>query len=480
MFRNRRVRELSGPLAFLLTLLLGLARPGPAQTGGTSTPSVQAQSPFSGSVPTGQATGTTLPLSLKEAFDRALQYNLGVIESDQNTRLARATRLRSLNALVPQITAQLSATIEQLNLATFGFPVSQLHGIPSIVGPFSIADARGYVSQNVFNWSDLKNFKSSAEAAKASVLSYKSDRDFVILVTGNAYLQVIADGANVDSDRAQVKTAQTLYDQAVDQNKAGVIASIDALRAHVQLQTQQQTLIAAVNQLSIDKLTLARVIGLPTGQEFELTDSVPYAPLNGITLEQALQQAYVTRPDYLSAKAQVRSAQLALQAAAAQNYPSLSLNANYGDIGTPNFATSHGTFTFAGTLNVPIFQGTEVRAAKLQADATLQQRKAELENLRGTIDDQVRTAFFNLNSFSELVAVAKSNIGLADQTLIQAQDRFQAGVADNLEVVQAQQSVAVANQSYIASLYSFNLAKISLAQAIGIAEQSGLQYLGVR
>ena len=480
MVRSQRVLEVVGPLAVLLTLLVGFARPVPGQTAGTSVPSVQAQSPFLGSVPTGQATGTPLPLSLKEAFDRALKYNLGVIESDQNTRLARAAKLRSLNALVPQITAQLSATIEQVNLAAFGLPVSQFPGIPGVVGPFSIADARGYVSQNVFNWSDLKSWKSSVEAEKASLLSYKSDRDFVVLVTGNAYLQVIADGATVDSDRAQVKTAQTLYDQAVDQNKAGVIASIDVLRAHVQLQTQQQSLIAAQNQLSIDKLTLARVIGLPTGQEFQLTDAVPYAPLTGITLEQALEQAYVTRPDYLSAKAQVRSAELALQAAAAQNYPSLSLNANYGDIGSPNFATSHGTVTFAGTLNVPLFQGTEVRAAKLQADATLQQRKAELENLRGTIDDQVRTAFFNLHSSSELVAVAKSNIDLANQTLTQAQDRFAAGVADNLSVVQAQQSVASANQSYIASLYSFNLAKISLAQAIGIAEQSGLQYLGVR
>jgi outer membrane protein TolC len=445
-------------------------------------PSGQAQSPFSGSVPTGEATGTTLPLSLKEAFDRALKYNLGVIESDQNTRLSRAAKLQNLSALLPNISARVSATIEQINLAALGLSPSSIpiNGIPAIVGPFSVADARGYLSQQVFNWSDLKSWKSSAEAEKASMLSYKSDRDLVVLVTGNAYLQVIADGATVDSDRAQVKTAQTLYDQAVDQNKAGVIASIDVLRAQVQLQTQQQALIAARNQLAIDKLTLARVIGLPAGQEFGLTDSVPYAPLDGITLEQALQQAYVTRPDYLSAKAQVRSAQLARQAAAAQNYPSLSLDTNYGDIGSPNFAHSHGTFTFAGTLNIPLFLGTQVRAAKLQTDAALQQRKAELENLRGSIDDQVRTAFFNLNSSSELVAVAKSNIDLANQTLTQAQDRFAAGVADNLSVVQAQQSVASANQSYIASLYSFNLAKISLAQAIGIAEQSALQYLGVR
>jgi len=491
MFRNERVQELVSALSVLLTMLLGAPSPSTGQTAGGSTtsgpsqsgaaPSGQAQSPFSGSVPAGQATGTTLPLSLKEAFDRALKYNLGVIESDQNTRLARATKLRSLNALVPNITARLSATIEQINLAALGLPVSQFPaGFPAIAGPFGVADARGYLSQQVFNWSDLKSWKSSAEAEKAAAFSYKSDRDLVIFVTGNAYLQVIADGATVDSDRAQVKTAQTLYDQAVDQNKAGVIASIDVLRAKVQLQTQQQSLIAAENQLAIDKLTLARVIGLPTGQEFQLTDSVPYAPLNGITQEQALQQAYETRPDYLSVKAQVRSAQLARQAAAAENYPTLSLDTNYGDIGSPNFAHSHGTFTFAGTLNVPLFQGTQVRAAKLQADAALQQRKAELENLRGSIDDQVRTAFFNLNSSSELVAVAKSNIDLANQTLTQAQDRFAAGVADNLSVVQAQQSVASANQSYIASLYSFNLAKISLAQAIGIAEQSALQYLGVR
>jgi outer membrane protein TolC len=463
----------------LVLLILCPSVSGRGQTG-PSAAATSPQNPFLGSVPTGQATATTLSLSLKEAFDRALKYNLGVIESDQNTRLARAARLRNLSALLPNISARLSATIQQINLAALGLSPHQFPGIPTIVGPFSVADARGYLSQQVFNWSDLKSWKSSREAERVSVLAYKSDRDLVILVTGNAYLQVISDGATVDSDRAQVKTAQTLYDQAVDQSKAGVIASIDLLRAKVQLQTQQQSLIAAENQLAIDKLTLARVTGLPTGQDFQLTDSVPYAPLSGITLEEALKQAYETRPDYLSAKAQVRSAELARQAAAAENYPTLSLDTNYGDIGSPNFAQSHGTFIFAGTLNVPLFQGTQVRAAKLQADALLQQRKAELESLRGSIDDQVRTALFDLKSSAELVAVAKSNIDLANQTLTQAQDRFAAGVADNLSVVQAQQSVASANQSYIASLYSFNLAKISLAQAIGIAEQSALQYLGVR
>jgi outer membrane protein TolC len=252
------------------------------------------------------------------------------------------------------------------------------------------------------------------------------------------------------------------------------------LRAKVEFQTQQQRLIAAENQLAIDKLGLARVIGLPTGQEFQLTDAVPYAALSEVTLEQALQQAYATRPDYMSARAQVRAAELSRQSAVAENYPTLSTDTNYGDIGSPNFATSHGTFAFATTLNIPIFQGSKVRADKLQADAALRQREAELADLSGRIDEQVRTAFLNLKSSSELVAVSESNIDLANQTLTQAQDRLSAGVADNLEVVQAQEAVATANQSYIASLYAYNLAKISLAQAIGIAEHSALQYLGAR
>jgi outer membrane protein TolC len=216
------------------------------------------------------------------------------------------------------------------------------------------------------------------------------------------------------------------------------------------------------------------------GQEFQLTDSVPYAALDGMTQERALQQAISTRPDYLSTKAQVHAAELARQAAAAENYPSLTTNTNYGEIGSPNFGSAHGTLDFALTLNIPIYQGSRVRADKLHTDSVLQQRKAELADMEGQIDEQVRTAFFNLKSSSELVSVAESNVELAGQTLGQAQDRFRAGVADNLEVVQAQESVAAANQSYISSLFAFNLAKISLAQAIGVTEQSALQYLGAK
>jgi outer membrane protein TolC len=442
---------------------------------------VLGQSAFHGSVPASQATAETLPLSLEEAFARALTHNLGLIESDQNTRGARAERLRRLNALLPDVSASISGTREQISLKALGFNVS-LPGlsIPKIVGPFGVADARVYVSQQIFNWSDRQGVRAAAAAERASQLTYRSDRDLVVFTTGNAYLVVLADHATVDSTRAQVTMATALHDRAVDQNAAGVIASINVLRARVELQTQQQRLIAAENQLAIDKLALARIIGLPKGQTFRVTDAAPFAPLDGITLDQALERAYATRPDYLSGQAQVRAAELARRSAAAASYPSLSMDANYGDIGSPNFGTSHGTFSAALTLTVPVFQGTGVRARTLQADAALKQRSAELADLDGRIDEQVRTAFLNLTSSSSLVAVAKSSVGLASQALEQARDRFSAGVADNLEVVQAQEAVAAATQSHIASLYAYNLSKISLAQAIGAAEQSALTFLGVK
>jgi outer membrane protein TolC len=472
MIENQRARYLLFSLFAYLILSFG----SPKLFG------AQAQNPFLGSVPTGQATGTTLELSLSAAMERALNYNLGAIQSRENTRAAHALRLRSLNALLPNLSARISHELEQVNLKAVGFNPPNIPGfrIPSIVGPFSVADARAYLSQEVFNWSDIKNLKSASESERASQYTYKRDRDLVVLTAGDAYLLVISDLATVDSIRARVETAQTLYQNDVDQNKQGVIAGIDVLRARVELQTEQQRLISAENQLAIDKLVLARVIGLPNGQEFRLADSVPYTPLTDITLEQSLKQARLTRPDYLSAEAQVRAAELALRAAAAENYPSLSTDVNFGDIGSPNFGTSHGTFSFAVALNIPIFQGSRVRADKLQADSALEQRKAELADLEGKIDDEVRTAFFNLRSSSELVTVATSNIELANQTLEQARDRFRAGVADNLEVVQAQESVASANQSYIAGLYSFNVAKLSLALAIGVAEESALPYLGVK
>lgn len=434
------------------------------------------ESPFLGSVPSGAPAGTVLQLSLSDALDRGLKYNLGLVESDVATRTTRAQRLKSLNDLLPNVNASISQTVEQVNLRALGLKIP-IAGFPVIVGPFGVQDARASISQTIFNWSSVEKLRASNERLKASQNSYKSSRDLVVLAVANAYLQVIADTSTIESQQAQLSTSEALYRRASDQRAAGVAARIDELRAQVELQTQQQRLIAARDQRSKDMLSLARAIGLPVGQEFALTDNVPYTPLEGVSLDKALQDAYTNRPDYLSAQREVRAASLSRKAAVAENFPTVTSAADYGAIG-PNFGNSHGTFTASASVNIPIFQGTRVKADVLEADATLQQKQAELENLKGRVDQDVRDAFFDLDSASELVKVAKSNTDLARETLGQAQDRFSAGVTDNIEVVQAQESVASADQAYISSLYAFNIAKVQLARAVGIAEQAVKAYLG--
>ena len=218
------------------------------------------------------------------------------------------------------------------------------------------------------------------------------------------------------------------------------------------------------------------MIGLPPGQEFELTDKAPYAPLAPMSVEEALRRAYTARPDYLSAVQQVLGSERFRRAATAEHLPTLGINGNYGAAGV-NVGDSHGVFLAGATLDIPIFAGGRAHADALQAEASLRQSQQQLANLRGQIDYEVRAALLDLNAADDQVQVAKSSLDLANQTLDQARDRFIAGVAENLEVVQAQESVAAANENYIASLYSHNVAKVSLARAIGFAEQGVKLYL---
>jgi outer membrane protein TolC len=255
-----------------------------------------------------------------------------------------------------------------------------------------------------------------------------------------------------------------------------VIPAIDALRAQVELQSRQQQLIVARNTYAKQKLSLGRIIGLAPGQEFSLTTEVPYEPLAAMSIDEALTRAYATRSDYQAARTKVAAAQYFRKAATAEHIPTLGVAANYGAEGV-NPGTSHGVFQVAGTLSIPIFAGGKAHADALQAEASLRQAQSQMDDLRGRIDYEVRTALLDLAAAADQVQVARSSVDLASQTLTQARDRFSAGVADNLEVVQAQESVASANENYISSLYQHNLAKIEVAHAIGIAEQGVMEYL---
>jgi len=474
-------------LGILLILLWAAALPALAQSGaaapaggssssGQPTPSGQSQSPYAGSVP-GKLVPGVLDISLQDALARGLRQNLGALLSNEDIRSAHGERWKQLSALLPNATSSTYLNDSQVNLAEFGFNF-KFPGvtIPSIVGPFAYYDTRAYLTQSVFDWKAINNSRSSVQSVKSAEYTYKDARDLVILAVGYAYLQAIADEARIETSDAQVKTAQALYDQSSDQVKAGTSPAIDGLRAQVELKTRQQQLIQSKNDFAIQKLTLARVIGLAPGQEFQLTDKSLYQPFAGITVEEALKRAYTSRSDYQAALADVRAAEYSRKAAEAGYYPSLNFSADYGLAGNYPTTVTHGVFDVRGTLTIPIFQGGKVKGDVLETSAKLEQARQKAENLQAQIDTDVRTALFNLQSSQELVDVAKSNIDLAEQTLAQSRDRFGAGVTDTVEVVQAEEAVASAHEQYISSLYSFNYAKIALARALGMAEEGVKEY----
>ena len=443
-------------------------------TPGQAIPGTQGVSPFAGSVPSKLAPGV-VPLSLQDAIDRGLKQNLGALLSSAEIGSARGQRWQQLSALLPHVTAAPYVADSKINLAELGITSIAGATIPPADGPFSYFDARVSVTQSLFDWKSINATRAATQNLKSAEFTFKDARDLVVLAVGYTYLQAIADEARIETAEAQVKTAQALFDQANDQVNAGTSPAIDGLRAKVELQTRQQQLIQAKNNLAIQKLTVARVIGLAPGQEFELTDKSPYQPFNSITVEEAVKRAYASRSDYLAAMTDVRAAEFSRKAAIAGYLPSLAFNADVGTAGShPSSATQ--VFDARGTLSIPIFQGNSVHGDILQADARLQQTRERLDNLRAQIDSDIRTALLNLQSSAELVNVARSNIDLAEETLLQSRDRFSAGVTDTVEVVQSQEAVASAHEQYIASLYSYNFSKISLARALGLAEQGVKEY----
>jgi outer membrane protein TolC len=416
-----------------------------------------------------------MPLSLAGSVKLALQHNLGLLFADQDSRAARGVRWQELSRLLPDVTTATSETVQQINLEAFGF--SSFPGVPQIVGPFSVADTRAFLTQPILDFKALNKTREASEKLKATQYSYEDARDLVVLVSASLYLRARAGQSRIEAAQAQVKTAQALYDRAVDLKKAGTVPAIDVLRAQVELQAQRQRLIFFQNEFEKQKLDLARAIGLSVAQEMTLTDPVPYSPLLPISFDEALARAYRSRGDYQQALALLNAAQAAKRAARGEALPSLRFDASYGDIGKAPGA-SHGTFAVAASVIVPIFQGGRVHGKVLEADAQLQKRQAKLEDYRNRIEYEIRTAFLDLKATEEQVNVAKSAVELANEQMKQAQDRFSAGVVNTIEVVQAQEAMATADENFISSLYSFNVAKAFLARTLGEAAERFEQFLG--
>ncbi|MGC9158537.1 MAG: TolC family protein [Terracidiphilus sp.] len=428
---------------------------------------------FQGSVTRGEVLAAPLHLSLDDAIQRGLRNNLGLILSGTQAAAARGQRLSQLQTLLPSVDFNARETVTQQDLAAEGL---RIPGLPATIGPFGFTDLRGTVNWSLVDVASLRKYLAARHNFAAAQLTAEDARDLVVLAVGNAYLLAVADRTRIHSVEAQVATSRVSLDQAVAKHEAGTAPLLDELRARVDYQSQQQQLIVARNAFAKDKLALARAIGLPLAQKFTLSDQVPYAALEGLDVNAAIRQAEAQRKDLASLVEETLAARDERRAATADRLPTLKFSGDYGDIGT-NVMTSHGTGDASATLSVPLFKEFALRGEAQTAQAQLDSTQAQLSDKQAQVDADVRDALLDIESTQKQVQVARSSVALAAEALSDAQQRYASGVSDNLAVSQAQQSVAQADDQYVTSLYLHNLAKLSLARALGAAENYK-SYLG--
>ena len=423
------------------------------------------QDDYKGSLIRGKATDGVLELTLDDAIQRGFRNNLGIILQGSAVQNAGGLRLQQLQALLPTVTGSATYTVQQVSLAAYGlsFP-----GIPQIIGPFQVFDFRAYLSQSLLNINSIQTYLSAKHNFQGAKLSAEDARNLVVLTVGNAYLLCIADASRIEAEQAVKANAKVSLDQATANHEAGTSPKLDVLRAQVDFQNADQQLIQAQNQLEKDKLSLARAIGLPLDQKFHVADAAPYSAATPITPEQAFADALASRKDLAGAAERVKGAESQKAAAKAEYYPSVNVSGDFGDLGT-TIGHSHGTYTATGEVSAPILQIAKTRGDIAVADAGLQQQKARYSDQVQQVNADIRDALLDIEAAAKLVEATKSNVDLANEALSEAQQRFRAGVADNLEVSDAQAQTQQANDQYISALYQHNVAKLSLARAAGYA-----------
>jgi len=428
---------------------------------------------FQGSVAAGEVSAQPVELTLDDAIARGLKQNLGVILSGTQASQARGQRLSQLQSLLPSVDFTAQETVSQVDLPAEGL---RIPGFPTIIGPFGYTDLRAKLSWSLVDLNALHSYLAARHNFAAAQLTAADARDMVVLTVGNAYLLVLADESQVNSIDAQVSTSKVSLDQASANHQAGTAPLLDELRARVDSQSLEQQAIVARNALDKDKLALARTIGLPLAQSFTLSDKAPYAAFDQIDVDKTIREAHANRKDLAAMVEQVKNYEEQRKAAAADRLPTLKFDGDYGDIGV-NVAHSHGTGNATGTLSVPLFKEFELRGEAEVAQSQLDVANAQLSDKSAQVDADVRDALLDIASAQQQVQVAKSNVDLAGEALSEAQQRYKAGVSDNLAVSQAQQSVAQADDQYVTSLYRHNVAKLSLARALG-AGQDYKNYVG--
>ncbi|HEY1809374.1 MAG TPA: TolC family protein [Acidobacteriaceae bacterium] len=466
----------------LATVAAGLA----AQA--QSNPANSRVNPYAGSVQAAPATTEVLHLSMDDAIRMGIENNLALTLARAQQKAANAQKLELANILLPNLSLHGETGVHEYNLEAQGFHPSTVGLFAPLLPPGTSLSAFHLVtkvdttvgqinfSQALFNWSGYDVWRAAQAAQKAAFYNAQSSRGLVVLNVGNTYLQALAARAQASYARALLETDETILNQAHQEHLAGTAANLDELRARVQYQAQQQTVIASEDNFEKVKIALNREVGLAPEQQIQLTDSAPYAELQPMNIDAARTEAYASRQDFQMLKQELRAAELERKATAHQRFPTLTFGGNYGVTGISG-GVYHDTFAAVGTLSIPIFEEGKIRGDNDVAEAQLQQIRSRMQDLTRKIDQQLRDSLLDLETAEETVQVAKSNVDLASTALDQTQQRFTSGVTDSLPVAEAQSTLAAAQTQYVNSVLQLNEARLGLARNLGIVDTQYKMYL---
>jgi outer membrane protein TolC len=446
-----------------------------------SNPQNSAANPYAGSVQAVAYTAEPKALSLDDAIRLGILNNLALTIAREQQKTADAEKLQLVTVLLPNITLHGETGVHEYNLEAEGFHPSTIGLFAPLLPPGTSLSAFHLITkvdttigqvnftQDLFNWAGYDVWRASQAFTKAAYYNAQSSRGLVVLNVGNRYLQALAAKAQLDYAQSLAQTDETAFNQAHEEHLAGVAANLDELRAKVQLQSQQQVVIAAQDNFAKAKIALNRMIGLAPEQAITLTESSPYAELHPMDLPDARNEAYANRQDYLALKQDLIVAERERKATTHERYPTLTFGGNWGVTGVSG-GIYHETFSAVGTLSFPIFKEAQFRGDRDVAEAQQDEIRSRLEDLKQKIDQQLRDSFLDLETATETVRVAKSNVDLATTALSQTQDRFTAGISDNLPVAEAQSTLAQAQSQYVSSVYALNEARLGLARNLGIVD----------
>ena len=457
---GEKARPKGSHIIFYVAFFSLMLVPGPAQAQGTNK-----HSALAGNAPT-----QLLRLTLDQAVGLALKQNptaqiavLTAAQSEQDRNISRAD-------LLPQVGARISDEAQKVNLlAQFG-GTTPFPGFPKTLGPYQIFSAGPSVSAPVFDLTLWRRYQAAQNTLSASKANSLSTREQVILLVVSQYIGTLRAAANVQASQSRVELAQALYDQAADLQKEGVGTGIDTLRANVELQNEKQRLIQAETDRETSLFGLSRLLNLDPRQPIEQADSLSFFDTPQPEVESSMEAALGAREEWKALESQIKAAGYQKKASQDSRLPSLQFDGDFAYVGTSG-NTTLPTYTYQASVNMPLFTGGRIRAEVVRADLEIRKLQEQRDDLRNQIALEVKTALLNLRSARNEVEVANLGVQLSKDEVDQARDRFKAGVANNIEVIQAQDSLSRANDNQIAALYRFNQARADMARSIGQMEK---------